>query len=149
MEDAFTRQPTCISGPHFPDEQRRRDLQDDHRRRLEALARLGEAAAQCDLRADTDRDLVVLEEDEVILLEGTGPQWARFGEAIRSLRALLPLRKLPDFGFLGRDGEGVDETNDRMFRVGGGVEAWAFASPADGSVYKFYWPQEERTIGSE
>jgi hypothetical protein len=149
MEDAFTRQPTRIRGPLLPDEQGRRDLQDDHRRRLEALARLGEAAAQCDLRADTDRDLVVLEEDEVALLEGTGPQWARFGEAIRSLRALLPLRRLPDFGFVGAEGEGVDETNDRLYRVGGGVEAWAFASPADGSVYKFYRPQEERTIGSE
>jgi hypothetical protein len=149
MEDAFTRQPTCIRGPLLPNEERRRRLQDDHRRRLEALARLGEAAAQCDLRADTDRDLVVLEEDEVSLLEGTGPQWARFGEAIRSLRALLPLVRLPEFGFPGREGEGVDETNERMFRVGGGVEAWAFALPADGSVYKFYWPQEERTIGSE
>jgi hypothetical protein len=149
MEDAFTRRPSCISGPLLPDEKRRRDLQDDHRRRLEALARLGEAAAQCDLRADTDRDLVVLEEDEVSLLEGTGPQWARFGEAIRSLRALLPLMRLPDFGFLGLEGEGLDETNDRMVRIGGGVEAWAFMSPADGSVYKFYWPQEERTIGSE
>jgi hypothetical protein len=149
MEDAFTGQPTRIRGAVLPDEKGRRDLQDDHRRRLEALARLGEAAAQCDLRADTDRDLVVLEEDEVILLEGTGPQWARFGEAIRALRALLPLRRLPDFGFLGLEGEGLDESNDRMIRVGGGVEAWAFASAADRSVYKFYWPQEERTIGSE
>ena len=140
--------PTCISGPHFPDEARRRGLQDDHRRRLEALARLGETAAQCDLRADTDRDLVVLEEDEVILLEGTGPQWAEFGRAIRSFRALLPLRRLPEFGFTGTDGAGLDETNERMRRIGGGVEAWAFASP-DFSVYKFYWPQEERTIGSE
>jgi hypothetical protein len=149
MEDAFTRQPTCISGTVLPDEQRRRDLQDDHRRRLEALARLGEAAAQCDLRANTDRDLVVLEEDEVSLLEATGPQWARFGEAIRSLRALLPLRGLPEFGFLGLEAEGLDEANDRMHRIGGGVEAWAFASPSDRSVYKFYWPQEERTIGSD
>jgi hypothetical protein len=148
MEDAFTRQPTCISGPHFPDEARRRGLQDDHRRRLEALARLGETAAQCDLRADTDRDLVVLEEDEVILLEATGPQWAAFGSAIRAFRALLPLRRLPEFGFTGPDGAGLDETNERLRRIGGGVEAWAFASP-DFSVYKFYWPQEERTIGSE
>jgi hypothetical protein len=149
MEDAFTRQPTCIKGPLLPDEARRRGLQDDHRRRLEALARLGETAAQCDLRADTDRDLVVLEEDEVILLEGTGSQWSEFGRAIRSFRALLPLKRLPEFGFLGPDEAGLDEANDRLRRIGGGVEAWAFASPGDSSVYKFYWPQEERTIGSE
>jgi hypothetical protein len=148
MEDAFTRQPTCISGPIVPDEARRRGLRDDHRRRLEALARLGEAAAQCDLRADTDRDLVVLEEDEVSLLEGTGPQWAEFGRAIRAFRALLPLMRLPEFGFQ-VDDSGIDESNDRLRRIGGGVEAWAFASPDDGSVYKFYRPQEERTIGSE
>ena len=149
MQDAFTRQPTCIRGPAIPDEEGRRGLQDDHRRRLEALARLGEAAAECDLRANTDRDLVVLAEDEVALLEGAGPEWAAFGRAIRSLRELLPLRGLADFGFNGLEGEGLDETNDRMVRVGGGVEAWAFASKEDGSVYKFYWPQEERTIGSE
>jgi hypothetical protein len=149
MEDAFTRKPTLISGAIIPDENRRSDLQDDHRRRLEALARLGEAAAKCDLRANTDRDLVVLREDEVILLEGTGPQWAAFGEAIRAFRGLLPLMNLPDFGFRGLDEEGVNEVNDLMQRIGGGVEAWAFYHPENRSVYKFYWPQEERTIGSE
>src|ERR1700679_299714 len=99
MQDAFTRQPTCIRGPAIPDEERRRGLQDDHRRRLEALARLGEAAAECDLRANTDRDLVVLAEDEVALLEGAEPKWAAFGRAIRTFRELLPLRGLADFGF--------------------------------------------------
>jgi len=147
MEDAFTRRPTRILGAQLPDEAGRGHLLDDHRRRLEALARLGQAAAQCDLRADTDRDLVVLEADEVSLLEGTGPQWAGFGAAIRAFRGLVPLHPLADFGFID-DGEGgVDESNARLRRIGGGVEAWAFAGD-DGSVYKFYQPQAERTIGS-
>jgi len=147
MDDAFTRRPTRIRGPQLPDEAGRGHLLDAHRRRLEALARLGEAAAQCDLRADTDRDLVVLEGDEVSLLEGTGPQWAAFGAAIRAFRQLVPLLQLADFGFRDDGDGGVDEGNPRLRRIGGGVEAWAFAGD-DGSVYKFYQPQAERTIGS-
>jgi len=147
MEDAFTGNPTRIAGPVLPGATGRAALQDDHGRRLEALARLGAAAAQCDLRADTDRDLVLLAEDEVILLEGTSPQWAAFGAAIRDFRALLPLRPLADFGFGGEE-EPLEEANPRLRRIGGGVEAWAFAA-ADGSVYKFYRPREGKTIGSE
>jgi len=82
----------------------------------------------------------------VILLEGTSPQWAAFGAAIRDFRALLPLRSLADFGFGGEE-EPLEEANPRLHRIGGGVEAWAFAA-ADGSVYKFYRPREGKTIGS-
>jgi hypothetical protein len=74
MQDAFTGQPTRIRGPLPPGAEGRAALQDDHRRRLEALARLGEAAAECGLRQDSDRDLVLLKEDEVILPEGAGPE---------------------------------------------------------------------------
>jgi hypothetical protein len=74
MQDAFTGRPTRIRGPVLPDAAGRASLQDDHGRRLEALARLGEAAAQCGLRADTDRDLVLLKKDEVSLLEGAGAE---------------------------------------------------------------------------
>lgn len=163
MQDHFTGQLTRIQGRSLPSEQDRRDLQHDHERRLAALHRLGAAAAECGVRADSDRDLILVAEDEVSLLEGAGGSWATFGAAIRELRALLPLRPLEDFGFpaepLALD-EGADvaeieatnpleEANARMRRIGGGVEAWAFAAEADNSVYKFYLPREEGRIGSE
>jgi hypothetical protein len=115
---------------------------------LEALARLGAAAAQCGVRADSDRDLVLLEEDEVSLLEATGVEWAAFGEAIRAWRGLVPLRRLEDFGFLAEAENPLEEANLLLQRIGGGVEAWAFAARDDGSVYKFYLPREEKRIGS-
>src|SRR3954470_5781583 len=99
MRDAFTGKTTVLRGRHLPGGEERAALQHDHERRLEALARLGAAAAQCGVRADSDRDLVLLAEDEVSLLEPTGPEWAAFGDAIRAWRALLPLCRLEDFGF--------------------------------------------------
>ena len=148
MQDAFTGQPTRIHGCTLPGADDRAALQHDHERRLEALARLGAAAAKCDLRADSDRDLVVLAEDEVSLLEAAGLEWAALGDAIRAWRALLPLKTLDDFGFLTAAENPLEEANPRLRRIGGGVEAWAFAAETDGSVYKFYLPREEKRIGS-
>jgi hypothetical protein len=148
QEDAFTGQPTRIRGRTLPGADDRAALQHDHERRLEALARLGAAAIECDLRADSDRDLVLLAEDEVSLLEAAGAEWAALGEAIREWRALLPLRTLEDFGFPSAAENPLEEANPRLRRIGGGVEAWAFAAEADGSVCKFYLPREEKRIGS-
>lgn len=185
MQDTFTGQLTRIQGGLLPGAEARRDLQHDHERRLAALDRLGAAATECGVRADSDRDLVLIAEDEVSLLEGAGGAWAAFGAAIRTLRALLPLRPLEDFGFPaapaltaemevggawtsdgasgdvdagGRGsadaaeaeaGNPLEEANARLRRIGGGVEAWAFAAEADNSVYKFYLPREDSRIGSE
>ena len=149
MQDAFTGRPSRISGPVIADEAARAALQDDHRGRLEALARVGKAAAQCGLRADTDRDLVLLAEDEVSLLETAGPEWAELGAAIRVLRASLPLRRLSDFGFAEAEDNPLEEANPRLRRIGTGVEAWAFEAVGEGSVYKFYRPREDKRIGSE
>jgi hypothetical protein len=148
MQDAFTGHSTFIHGRSLPDAASRAALQHDHERRLAALARLGEAAIECGLRADSDRDLVLLAEDEVSLLEGAGGEWAALGDAIRAWRTLLPLRTLGDFGFVETAENPLEEANTRLRRIGGGVEAWAFASEEDGSVYKFYLPREEKTIGS-
>ncbi len=147
MQDLFTGQPTRLRGRHLPGPVERAALQDDHERRLAALARLGAAAAQCGLRADSDRDLVLLAEDEVSLLESAGPEWAALGDAIRGWRATAPLRRLEDFGFAAGVENPLEEPNARLHRIGGGVEAWAFAG-ADGSVYKFYLPRETKRIGS-
>ena len=64
---------------------------------------------------------------------------------------MLPLRRLDDFGFPAGDAieNPLEEPNEKLRRIGGGVEAWAFAAEADGSVYKFYLPREEKRIGSE
>ncbi len=148
MQDAFTGQHTRIQGRHLPGEAERAAFQHDHKRRLEALARLGAAAVECGLRADSDRDLVLLAEDEVSLLESAGGPWATLGDAIRAWRQLLPLRALDDFGFPAGAENPLEEPNPRLRRIGGGVEAWAFAAEADGSVYKFYLPREEKRIGS-
>ena len=150
--DPFTGQPTRLRGRLLPGPHDRTALQHDHERRLEALARLGAAAEKCDLRAhsDPDRDLFLLADDEVALLEGSGPDWAAVGAAIREFRALLPLGRLDDFGFPAGDAaeNPLEEPNERLQRIGGGVEAWAFAA-GDGSVYKFYLPREGKRIGSE
>jgi len=148
MEDAFTGRPTLIRGSVLSDAAGRAALQDDHERRLEALARLGKAAAECDLRADTDRDLVLLAKDEVSLLEASGPEWAALGAAIRAFRDLLPIHRLSEFGFEETDGNPLEEPNERLRQIGIGVEAWAFEAVGDGSVYKFYRPREEKRIGS-
>jgi hypothetical protein len=148
MQDPFTGQPTRLSGRRLPGAAERDALQDDHERRLAALARLGAAAAECGLRADSDRDLVLLAADEVSLLEAAGGPWPALGDAIRALRAGLPLRPLDDFGFPAAAENPLEEPNPRLRRIGGGVEAWAFASLEDGSVYKFYLPREEKRIGS-
>jgi hypothetical protein len=151
--DPFTGHPSCLRGRLLPGPPDRAALQHDHERRLEALARLGAAAEKCDLRAhsEPDRDLVLLAPDEVALLEGSSPDWAALGEAIRAFRARLPLRRLEDFGFPAGDAveNPLEEPNEKLQRIGGGVEAWAFAAAGDGSVYKFYLPREAKRIGSE
>lgn len=147
MQDPFTGQFTCLRGNFLPGATERIALQNDHERRLAALDRLCAAAAECGVGADPNRDLVVIAEDEVSLLEGAGVAWAALGGAIRDFRACLPLRRLEDFGFPAAENP-LEEPNVHLRRIGGGVEAWAFASE-DGSVYKFYQPREGKSIGSE
>ncbi len=148
MQDAFTGKPTRIRGRLLPRAEERAGLQHDHERRLAALARVGAAAEKCGVRADSDRDLVVLAEDEVSLLESAGAEWAVLGDAIRAWRAVVPLRNLEDFGFASGVENPLEEPNARLRRIGGGVEAWAFAAEGEGSVYKFYLPREDKQIGS-
>ena len=148
MLDVFTRKTTRIQGRLLPGSGERDAIQDDHERRLASLARLRAAAEKCDLRSDSDQDLVLLAEDEVILLEGAGGEWAELGEAIRDFRARLPLLRLEDFGFSAEVEHPLEEPNSRLRYLHSGVEASAFLSVECGSVYKFYLPREEKRVGS-
>lgn len=148
MRDAFTGKPTCIQGRALPGAAQCGRLQDDHERRLAALARLRAAAEKCDLRTDSDRDLVLLAEDEVSLLETGGGAWAALGDAIREFRERLPLRRLEDFGFSPDVEHPLEEPNPRLRYLHSGVEASAFVSVDDGSVYKFFLPRENKRVGS-
>jgi hypothetical protein len=148
MLDVFTRKTTRIQGRLLPGAGERDEIQDDHERRLASLARLRAAAEKCDLRSDSDQDLVLLAEDEVILLEGAGGEWAELGEAIRDFRARLPLLRLEDFGFSAEVEHPLEEPNSRLRYLHSGVEASAFLSVECGSVYKFYLPREEKRVGS-
>ena len=147
MQDAFTGKTTRIQGRTLPGPHECAALQDDHERRLEALAALCARAEECGLRADSDRDLVLLAEDEVSLLEVAGGAWAELGEAIRDFRDRLPLCRLEDFGFPAAVEHPLEEQNPLLRYLHSGVEASAFVS-ADGSVYKFFLPREEKRIGS-
>ncbi len=148
MQDAFTGKETRIRGSAFPGVEAQARLQHDHERRLEALARLGAAAEKCGVGAHSDRDLALLAEDEISLLEGVGGEWAEFGSAIHAWRGLVPLLGLEHFGFTGHADNPLEEPNARLRRIGGGVEAWAFACEETASVYKFYLPREEKRVGS-
>src|SRR5205085_11861180 len=91
QKDPFTGRETFLEGARLPGPEGWAAVLDGHRQRLRALEQLGEKAAQCGIRADQDRDLILVAEDEVSLLEATGPEWAAFGDAIREFRQHLPL----------------------------------------------------------
>src|SRR5688500_9948621 len=148
MQDPFTGLPSCLCGRRLPGAEERRRLQHDHERRLQALARVRACAAECWLPTDPDCDLVTIPEDANALLELSDSRWAELGGAIRAWRQLLPLRRLEEFGFPAGAENPIEEPNPHLRRIGGGVEAWAFASENDGSVYKFYLPREQKRIGS-
>jgi hypothetical protein len=147
MQDPFTGRPTRLQGARLPAEAGRAALLDGHRQRLRAFDHLVEAARQCGVGTPKDLDLIRLAEDEVSLLEGAGGEWAAFGEAIRAFRAHLPVVPLEEFGF-GSDSDDPFEANTaRLRRIGGGVEALAFAD-GEGSVYKFFLFREGGEVGA-
>lgn len=150
MQDLFTGRETLLQGRILPDHGGRQRLQDDHRRRLEALDRLSACAAECGVTTDPDRDLVTLPEDAVSLLELGDPTFEKLGAAIRVWRDLVPLLSLDTFGFTSDAENPLEEANEKLTRIGGGVEAWAYESKADRTIYKFYRPAEGtgKKIGS-
>lgn len=147
MQDPFTGQATCLQGSTFPGETARLALLGGHWKRLRAFDLMVEAAGQCGIVADQDRDFAVLPEDDVSLLELAGGSWAEFGSALRRFRELLPFVHLDPFGFK-PDGEDLFETNTaEVVKIGAGVEALAFES-RDGSIYKFFYFREGGAVGS-
>jgi hypothetical protein len=147
MQDHFSGQLSCIQGGQLPVASAQERLLDDHGRRLAAFDRLRAVAAECGLGTDPDRDLLVLPEDAVSLLEGAGGAWAELGDAIRAFRATLPLLPLHRFGFPADSEDSLAEGSPELRHIGGGVEAWAFEDAAH-SVYKFFRPIEGQWIGA-
>ena len=147
LQDPFTGQETQLDGPHLPGAGGQAAVLDGHRQRLRALDQLGEKAEECGIRADKDRDLVLVEEDEVGLLEATGPEWAALGQAIRDFRRCLPIVPFEEFGFRSDVDDPFEANTARLQRIGGGVEALAFVDQRR-SVYKFFLFREGGEVGA-
>jgi hypothetical protein len=144
--DPFTGRPTCIQGGRLPSDEERRALQHDHRRRLEALARFGAAAARVGIGTDPDDDLVLWESDEIALLAQADPLWHELHEAAAAFRRLLPIISLEDFGFPEQVEDLLAECGPRLRPISSGVEATAFEAE-DHSIYKFFMPRPNGCIG--
>lgn len=145
--DPFTGHPSHLEGPRLPGEEGWSAVLDGHGQRLRALDQLGEKAAECSFAPHQDRGLVLAQEDEVGLLELAEPRWRELGEAIRAFRATLPLVRLEDFGFDSESEDPFEANTARLRRIGGGVEALAFADTRD-SVYKFFLFREGGDVGA-
>ena len=147
QKDPFTGHPTHLTGSRLPGAEGWAAVLDGHRQRLRAFDQLGQAAAQCGIRTDQDRDLVLVQEDEVSLLEATGAEWAALGDAIRGFRRHLPVVPFETFGFSSEAEDPFETDSAQLRRIGGGVEALAFADPRH-SVYKFFLFREGGDVGA-
>lgn len=147
QEDPFSGHPTHLHGARLPGPEGWAAVLDGHRQRLRAFDHLGEAAAQCSIRADKDRDLILVAEDEVSLLEATGPEWAALGDAIRAFRRYLPIIPFEAFGFSSEAEDPFEVDSVKLRRIGGGVEALAFVDHRH-SVYKFFLFREGGDVGA-
>ena len=145
--DPFTGHPSHLAGARFPGAEGWAAVLDGHGQRLRALDQLGEKATECSFAAHQDRSLVLAREDEVGLLELAEDRWRELGEAIRRLRATLPLIRLEDFGFDSDSEDPFEANTARLRRIGGGVEALAFADTGN-SVYKFFLFREGGEVGA-
>jgi hypothetical protein len=146
MRDPFTGQPTCIRGGELPPAGWQAALQDDHERRLAALARFGAAAARVGIGTDPDDDLVLWAEDELSLLAEADALWHELDEAARAFRRQLPIVPLEVFGFPPDAEDLLTECGPKLRPISSGVEATAFEAE-DCSIYKFYAPREDGRIG--
>jgi len=145
--DLFTGHPSHLEGSRLPGAEGWAAVLDGHRQRLRALDQLGEKAAQCSFAAHHDRSLVLAQDDEVGLLEFAEQRWRDLGQAIRDFRGTLPLVRLEDFGFSADHEDPFEANTPRLRRIGGGVEALAFAD-AGLSVYKFFLFREGGDVGA-
>jgi hypothetical protein len=145
--DPFSGHPTHLEGPRLPGAEEWAAVLDGHGQRLRALDQLGEKAAQCSIETDQDRTLVLAEDDEVGLLELAEDRWRELGRAIREFRETLPLVRLEDYGFSSEADDPFEANTTRLRRIGGGVEALAFADNRD-SVYKFFLFREGGDVGA-
>jgi hypothetical protein len=146
MLDRFSGRPTFILGDALPPAGAQGVILDDHWRRLRALDCLGKTAAQFALRTNQDRDLF-LAESKIAQLENAGGEWLILTAAIREFRQTLPIFPLEHFGFQSDLEDPFEVDAPLLHRLGGGVEALAFADD-EGSVYKFFLFRENGSAGA-
>jgi len=147
QKDPFTGRPTHLTGSRLPETEGWSAVLDGHRQRLRALEQLGQAAVQCGIHTDKDRDLVLVQEDEVSLLEAAGAEWAELGNTIREFRQQLPIVAFETFGFSSEVEDPFEVDSAQLRRIGGGVEALAFVDDQL-SVYKFFLFREDGDVGA-
>ena len=147
QKDPFTGGETFLEGACFPGAEGWSAILDGHGQRLRAFDQVGAKAAECAFGAHQDHSLVVAKDDEVGLLELAEPRWAALGDAIRAFRRTLPLVRLEDFGFDSESDDPFEANTARLHRIGGGVEALAFADERR-SVYKFFLFREGGDVGA-
>jgi hypothetical protein len=147
MQDQFTGRPTIIQGWRLPAVADQTAVLDDHRQRLWALDQLVEAAAQCGVKEDKDREFVLLERGPPLRSGPFRLRRAALGAAVRAFRATLPIVPLAVFGFQAEAADPFEDNALQLRRIGGGVEALAFVDK-DNSVYKFFLFREGGDVGA-
>lgn len=146
MQEPFTGRPSLLGGGTTACELQAA-LQHDHQRRLETFARLRTAAAQVGIGTDPDDDLFLWEEDQLSLFASADDLWGALAGAATAFRQVTPIIPLEAFGFPAEHEDPMGEGSPWLRRIGSGVEASAFQSVHDGTIYKFYLPREGGRIG--
>ncbi len=163
--DPFTGHPTRLHGPVRDGDRLRERLCHDLGRGLAAFTGLRRAAQAGGLGGIEESALLAglaeirrkgrspaaqIESDEGVGADASADPRTGLKKAVERFQREVRLISLADLGFDGRSPNPLEEANLWLRRIGGGVEAWAFAdvSSPGGWIYKFFMPRPEGGIGA-